>query len=152
MARFTIDLAQLDAARSAISDADRDDLYKGMRALADSAFPKKCRNCGREFANAEAFVRETERLAGGVSGLKQSCDDDGSSIVELFRNCPCGSTLMDSFTDRRDVSEAGLARRRKFGELLDKLIGAGLEREIARAELLNIVRGRPSKLLKPSDD
>ncbi|MCK9987662.1 MAG: hypothetical protein AzoDbin1_04134, partial [Azoarcus sp.] len=47
---------------------------------------------------------------------------DGQVIVELFRNCVCGSTLMDCFRDRRDTSEAGLRRRARFGELKPRAI------------------------------
>ena len=148
MARFSLDLSGLDAARRALSEADEDDLYKGMRALADSAFPKECRNCGRSFPDAKSYVSETERLAGGVSGLKQSIDDDGSHIVELFRNCPCGSTLMDAFSNRRDTSPQGLQRRASFGAMLEKLVAAGLEPDIARTELLKIMRGETSILLR----
>jgi len=73
--------------------------------------------------------------------------DDGSRIVEAFRNCPCGSTLMDFFTDRRDMSEKGLRRRERFGELLDYLVENGMERAAARAELLKVLKGGSSAVL-----
>ncbi len=123
-------------------------LYQGLRELAESAFPKRCATCGRVYASAEEFLRETRTLRANSSGLKQSVDDDGSTIVELYRNCACGSTLMDFFVDRRDMSEAGLRRRRRFGELLERLVSAGLEREVARAELIKIVHGQPSEILR----
>lgn len=122
--------------------------YSGLRELAESAFPKHCRNCGRTYRNAAEFIAATQPVAPDKSGLKQSLDDDGRAIVELFRNCVCGSTLMDCFNDRRDLSEAGGRRRQRFAELLDYLVGQGLERAAARAELLKVMRGQPSEVLR----
>lgn len=119
----------------------------GLRALADSAFPKYCRNCGRTFSTAEQFIEETEQIRQGTSGLKQSYDDDDLTIVEVYRNCPCGSTLMDYFSNRRDSSEVGLNRRKKFGEMLDMIAAKGIERDVARVELLKLLRGEHSEIL-----
>ena len=83
---------------------EHDDLFKGLQALAKSDFPKKCSTCGRTFNTAEEFIQQTELIRPEISGLKQSIDDEGLAIVELFRNCPCGSTLMDAFNNRRDMS------------------------------------------------
>ena len=55
---------------------------------------------------------------------------------------------MDTFNNRRDLSEAGIRRRKKFGELVEKLVNAGYSHESARAELLKIMRGEDSILLK----
>lgn len=126
---------------------DSQHFYAGLRELAESAFPKRCRNCGRTYQTADEFIAATQPLAPERSGLKQSLDDDGRAIVELFRNCECGSTLMDCFNDRRDLSEAGLRRRQRFGELVDYLAGQGLPRLTARDELLKVMRGQPSELL-----
>lgn len=122
-------------------------LYAGLRELAASAFPKHCPACGRSYRDAADYVAQTRRVAGGRSGLKQSLDDDGQVIVELFRNCVCGSTLMDAFRDRRDASEAGQRRRARFAEVVDTLVAQGLERGRARAELLKVLRGEPSAIL-----
>jgi hypothetical protein len=78
-----------------------DPAYKGLHAVDRESFPKRCANCGRVFPTVEAFVRETSPAGIGGRGFKRSVDDAGAVIVELFRNCPCGSTLMDSFSDRR---------------------------------------------------
>lgn len=126
---------------------DSQHFYAGLRELAESAFPKQCRNCGRTYQTAAEFVAATQPIKADKSGLKQSIDDDGRAIVELFRNCVCGSTLMDSFNDRRDLSEAGLRRRQRFGELLEYLKGQGLPHLTARDELLKVTRGQPSELL-----
>ena len=122
-------------------------LFAGLQALAKSAFPKKCQSCARLFESAEQFIRETQAIRQNVSGLKQSIDDDDKAIVEVYRNCPCGSTLMDFFSDRRDLSDVGLKRREKFGQLLDHLIAQGWEREVGRLELIKVLRGEKSELL-----
>lgn len=124
-----------------------DSFFRDLRALAESAFPKHCATCGRVFTTAEEFLRATVPINAAKSGLKQAYDDDDRPIVELFRNCPCGSTLMDFFTDRRDQSEASIKRREHFSVLLEFLIGQGVEREVARAELKKVLRGQHSELL-----
>jgi hypothetical protein len=74
--------------------------------------------------------------------LKQSFDDNNNAIVEAYRNCPCGSTLMDFFSDRRDVSDAGQHRRQLFDKLLPHLQEKGMEKAAARDYLLRILRGQ----------
>lgn len=122
-------------------------LLAGLRALAESSFPKRCGTCGKVYESVADYVTQTDNLASGRSGLKQSQDDDGQTIIELFRNCSCGSTLMDFFSDRRDLSEAGEKRRRRFDELLAYLADRGLDRAVARAELLKVTHGQPSEIL-----
>jgi len=124
-----------------------DKLFEGLQALSDSAFPKRCSTCGREYNSPEEFFRHST-APGARSGLKSSWDDDDRPVVELFRNCACGSTLMDVFSDRRDASDRGIKRRKIFGELLEKLIARGLDGKEARAELTNVMRGRASPKLE----
>ena len=126
----------------------RDDLFAGLKALADSAFPKVCANCGRTYQSAEDFLSQTQGLGSNKSGLKQSWDDNDTSIVEVFRNCVCGSTLMDFFSNRRDNSAEGLKRRQKFSELQDYLVTQGIQQDVARRELLKVLHGEASELLK----
>lgn len=125
-----------------------DDFYAGLRELAADAFPKRCPSCGRRYANAADFIAQTRTVAGGHSGLKQSRDDDGRVIVECFRNCVCGSTLMDCFADRRIAGEAGARTRRRFDALLEALVARGLERAVARAELIKVLHGEKSALIQ----
>jgi len=131
-------------------------LVAGLKALVASAFPKRCNNCGAVYADVDDYVRRTQPISAARSGLKQSADDDGRTIVELFRNCTCGSTLMDFFGNRRDLSEAGARRRQRFAELHDALVGAGLDAAVVRAELLKLMRGEGSDILAhaqlPKDD
>ena len=123
------------------------DLFAGLKALSDASFPKHCANCGATYDTVEDYVGRTDDVS-GVSGLKKGIDDDDRTIVELFRNCPCGSTLMDCFSDRRDISAAGLKRRRLFGQLKDLLTAKGLDDAVARAELLKLIRGEKSDVLE----
>lgn len=116
--------------------------FEGLRALAEAAFPKHCACCGRVFATADEFIGQTRALRQNVSGLKQSFDDDNVAIVEVYRNCLCGSTLMDFFSDRRDTSEACQQRRLLFERLLPLLMEKGMERAAARAYLLHVMRGQ----------
>lgn len=119
--------------------------FEGLKALAESAFPKQCRNCGKMFLTADQFIAETEAIRQGTTGLKQSVDDDDMTIVEVYRNCTCGSTLMDFFSDRRDVSEGGKKRRDQFDGLLPHLQEKGLSYTEARDCLLRLLRGQASE-------
>lgn len=123
-------------------------LYSDLRSLANASFPKRCATCGREYANAEAFIAATQPVRPDHSGLKESLDDDEQPIVDLFRNCACGSTLLESFHCRRDTSAAGLQRRARFEQLLQKLVTAGIPASKAKAELIKLMHGQPSQLLQ----
>lgn len=127
--------------------AVNEDIYAGLRELADSAFPKRCRLCGREYQNSAEFLAATQPVRADSSGLKQSHDDDGHEIVELFRNCVCGSTLLESYWNRRDLTEAGIIRRKHFQEMVGKLVATGCPTETAHSELLKFVRGQPNDLM-----
>lgn len=128
-------------------DQEEKALFDGLRALSESTFPKNCTVCGKVYETVAEFVKDTEGLRRN-SGLKSSLDDDDRSIVELFRNCACGSTLMSSFSDRRDISPAGLKRRVLFGQLLTMLTNKGVDAVRARSELLKFIQGHPSELLE----
>jgi hypothetical protein len=130
-------------------DSTTTSLYDGLKALVKSAFPKKCNNCGATYQTAEEFIEKTQIIRPDHSGLKSTEDYDGSTIVELFRNCHCGSTLMDAFSDRRDLSEAGEKRRKNFDKIMQLVQKKyDLDREQARNELLKIMRGQHSEIIK----
>lgn len=121
--------------------------FDGLKARSETAFPRQCPACGRRFDTVEAFIVQTRAVRAGVSGLKSTHDESGRPIVELFRNCPCGSTLADRFNERRDLSEPGHRRRRLFDRLMQMLENKGLSRVQARVELLKLFRGQPGELL-----
>ncbi len=123
------------------------DIYKGLQTLSDLSFPKICNTCGKRYETVEEFIDQTEEIRKS-SGLKEDLGDEDEAIVCLFRNCTCGSTLMDEFTDRRNLSKSGLARREKFGEVLDKLSKKGIPGDVARLELLKVMRGEGSEVLR----
>jgi hypothetical protein len=127
---------------------DRQNFYSGLRELAESAFPKRCKNCGRVYASAAEFIAATQPVSTDKSGLKISHDDDGKVILELFRNCVCGSTLMDTFNDRRDLSESGARRRKRFAEIQAYVVRQGIAPETAREELRKVARGQTSEVLR----
>ncbi|NRR33947.1 oxidoreductase [Oxalobacteraceae bacterium] len=116
--------------------------FAGLKALAEAAFPKHCNYCGRVFSTAEEFLLQTKTIRKDITGLKQSVDDDDVTIVEAYRNCLCGSTLMDVFSDRRDISAAGQHRRELFKKLLPHLQEKGMRPGEARDYLLNVLRGQ----------
>lgn len=120
------------------------ELLRGLRELSSSAFPKRCTNCGKVYPTAQDFISETQNMH-GHSGLKASLDDNDDTIVDLFRNCSCGSTLMDSFQDRRQTQN--VQRREVFERLLEVLGAEGLDRPLARQLLLDSLQGKPHALL-----
>jgi len=124
-----------------------DNYLNGLTALINSSFPKTCRLCGKVYHSADQFLAETENMPNGRSSLKQAIEDDGTVIVEVFRNCSCGSTLMDEFNSRRDNSEHGQMQRLKFNKLLNILLQQQVDIEVARTEILNLFKGKKSDVL-----
>jgi hypothetical protein len=125
-------------------------ILNGLRELSTTTFPRRCSKCGRVFYSFDEFVHETKRL-NGSSGLMENrgCPEDGDApIVELYRNCVCGSTLMEFFNNRRDTSWNGQRRRAIFGKLVEGLVVNGLSRDEARKELLQVMHFNKSPLLE----
>lgn len=122
-------------------EKELDSLFEGLNALSASSFPKKCANCGAIYRNVEEYASATDSVH-GQSGLKASEDDDGQPILELFRNCSCGSTLLDFFKDRRGTAE----QRLLFDTLLEQVCHEGFDRNFARKELIKIKKGKASSL------
>ena len=130
---------------------DDAELFEGLRILNQSAFPKMCACCGRVYRSLEEYLAFTSPVTRGT-GLKESVGDDDRPLVEVYRNCACGSTAMEYCADRRDNTEFGQERRRRFEALVETLVARGYPPETARAELKKILRGEPSELIaaKPS--
>lgn len=123
------------------------EFYGGLTALVESSFPKHCDSCDRLFETAEQFLLETGAKPGSMTGLEAADTKKGFSIVKAYRTCPCGAVLADAFSDRRDMSAKGVNRRNRFSSLVGFLEEKGIEPEIARWELLKVMRGEPSELL-----
>lgn len=86
--------------------------YKGLEPLFTDMFSKECNCCGKVYSDISSFITLTFPVASG-SGLQETEDEEGI-IVELFRTCSCGSTLMMECRDRRDRSPCGQKRRRDY--------------------------------------
>lgn len=127
---------------------DLGDFYANLKDITETTFPKTCSTCGAIYKNSADFLTKTQTVYGGKSGLKGSLDDNDQPIIELYRNCSCGSTLMNFFSDRRDNSEKGNRRREVFEKLLVQLEQKGVPRKAGRVELLKLLKGEESELLK----
>ncbi|TQV80022.1 oxidoreductase [Aliikangiella coralliicola] len=126
---------------------DNNSLFDDLVALEKCSFPKKCATCGLVYLNVEDFVAKTEAI-NKKTGLKSSEGDEGETILELFRNCSCGSTLLDFFENRRDTSGRGKKRRKAFEKVLVHLVKNGMDRKLARQELLYYMKHKKSKILE----
>ena len=109
--------------------------------LEHKAFPKTCRHCGRVYENEIDFFRQTDKVSMTKSDIRAIDNDPVMTNVylEVYRNCACGSTLMEYFHCQRDLSARGLERRAQFERLLHGLRGNGLSLPQARRMLLDLV-------------
>jgi hypothetical protein len=121
--------------------------FEGLRALLDSTFPKTCASCGYVYFSAEQFFIDTQDMPHGRSSLRSAIEDDGLIMVEVFRNCRCGSTLMDEFGCRRDQSEIGLKQRLAFDNILRAMQARNIAPDVARLEILKYLQGQPNTLV-----
>lgn len=121
------------------------ELYQGLQALVDAAFPKTCQKCGTSYPNLETFLTGTYSTIVS-SGLKQVEQNRNRPVVELYRSCHCGEQMLEFFHDRRDDSESGVLIRARFAQLLDMLQHTGLSLATLRAELMLLLRGKHSEI------
>ena len=125
------------------SAATLTELFDGLKALSDSAFPKTCDSCGKSYTSLEQLISETATSEG--SGLKQV--GSFSPQVEVERVCSCGHILTETFSDRRASGEVGNQRRALFDRLLGLLTEGGMPTKMAKKELVKVMKGQPSELL-----
>ena len=134
------------------SQNDLNAFYLGLKDLVESTFPKTCKMCGRVYKSKQEFLEETVPVRNisleDSSGLFEIEEDDLSTAIGVFRNCKCGTTLMADFKDRRDDSELGRSNRKKFEKLINILIDNQLEYDTARSELLKVLHGKHSEIIK----
>ena len=114
--------------------------FQHLQSLESQYYPKVCNNCHRVYETPESFLLETCALH--RNGIKSCEEEDGSVVIEVFRNCCCGSTLLGNFSNRRDMTDDGVERRKIFAELLGFLELQGVEKEKARQELRNLFSGK----------
>ncbi|MGD9873371.1 MAG: oxidoreductase [Kiritimatiellia bacterium] len=133
-----------------LSEQERKDIlaaiHSDLLVIAKESFPKQCA-CGKRYENLEDFIARTEEVRDG-RGLFLDEDYARGEIVDMVRNCSCGSTLMVAFESRRDLSAEGDARRAIFGRLQTFFSLCGMDAETARSELLKTGRGEPSPALQ----
>jgi len=131
-------------------DKNSTKLSEGLQALASSAFPRRCEGCGKAYESISDFFTATNHESFSTSDELNHCvDENGTPYLEISRLCSCGSKLKGEFGDRRDTSEAGIRRRKNFSDVLVYLMGKGFEQDIARDELLKLIRGEKSEMLAP---
>ncbi|MEE4251613.1 MAG: oxidoreductase [Alcanivoracaceae bacterium] len=111
---------------------------KEFTPLQAESFPKKCRICGKVYQDQAQFLTQTTPVTHTSSCIREVAQEDGSHdlYLEVFRNCGCGSTLMEFFHSRRDLSEEGITRRQLFDSMMKILQEAGQAPQQARAMLL----------------
>lgn len=129
------------------SITSHDAWFAGLKALSHDDFPKCCRNCGRVFASEGDYFQQTRAIRPEITGLKAVVDEEGL-LVEVYRNCVCGSTLLVNCMSRRDDSATGFRRRQLFDQLLGDLVQHGVDPAQARIELLRVVAGERSEVLE----
>jgi len=108
--------------------------YVGLRARPNDAFPRTCVRCQCQFSDLDDFVANTSPIF-RASGLMERDDPADGTVILLLRNCTCGTTLALRCEDRRDGTEKGTFRRRRFETMVALLLEAGVEPGMARAEL-----------------
>jgi len=115
---------------------------KNPLPLDSGAFPKTCNNCKRVYLTDIDFLLQTTPtpcLPSDVKVVMGAAEDDSQIFLEVFRNCACGSTLMDYFHCRRDLSENGIRKRDIFETILKALENSGHNRVAGRAMIFEFI-------------
>lgn len=123
-------------------------IFKGLEAIWNTEFPKRCPVCGRVYETISDFLDITSPPTGSSGLVDLTSYDEQRQAVGLYRNCICGSTLMAFCSDRRDHSEAGKRRRELFGNLLAQLESTGIAHDVAREEVLRALRTGNTGMLR----
>ena len=122
-------------------------VFRELKSQVSRCFPKTCESCGRNYPTLEDFLAATESTPYGSSFIEKAEFND-RSIVDILRNCPCGSTLMVVFNERRDMTTRGTELRKLFDVLIDVLAEHGVPKDRSRTELLSYIRGGESAVLE----
>lgn len=120
--------------------AQVENLLAKFRNLANEGFPHHCA-CGRSYKDLEDFLARTTSPHASSSGMVASLVGEGAEVVDLFRNCACGSTIMVIIQERRNFSRRTRYHRHLMQATMDACESAGVSHEQARGELLACIRG-----------
>ena len=122
-----------------------EEVFAGLKVLAEGAFPKECSGCGKVYDTLEEFVENTSPVDSS-QGLKEA-GGALKPLIEMSRLCECGTGMTAQCEDRRAHSALGLKRRDLFEHLLSILSEGGMPRGMAKSEILKVMRGEGSNLL-----
>lgn len=122
-------------------------VFRELKSQVARCFPKTCESCGRKYPTLEDFLSATESTPYGSSFIEKAQFTD-RSIVDILRNCACGSTLMVVLNERRDMTKRGTELRKLFDVLINVLDEHGIAKDRSREELIKYIRGGESPLLE----
>jgi len=97
--------------------------------------PNVCPKCGAKYRNSDDFFAKTEE----VSSVIRKTESEKPIKINLECRCSICSYLFKINSDKgRDTSKEGVYVRSKFGEILEMLISEGMDREVAKNEVLKL--------------
>lgn len=115
----------------------------GIVRLSSAAFPKTCTNCFKVYEDELQFLVETEAIPHTGRNIREVkgelAYDEPEEFIEVYRNCCCGTTMMEYFHSRRNLSQEGIRQRVMFARIQDALIREGYEKEEARTLILDFM-------------
>lgn len=130
----------------------RQSFVMGLTAFTENSFPKKCESCNKIYVTRKDLLRETGYASDShqdePSTKTNSNTQDLPHDIEMCCNCSCGAKLVCVPIAFRTPFNTERSRREKFGVMLKSLIKHGIEEETARAELITLLSGKPSKLIQ----
>ncbi len=113
--------------------------YEGLQVLQTVQFPITCTRCQRRFTDINDFVARTTPIFQST-GLMERDDAGSGTLVLLLRNCLCGTSLALRCQDRRNHSELGELRRRRYDTLVNLLVEVGVDADGAREQVRRLLR------------
>ena len=116
--------------------------YEGLQVKTADIFPISCARCQRRFTNLSDYIARTTPMFHS-SGLMERDDGAGDTFVLLLRNCLCGTSLALRCKDRRDRSQNGVARRKRFNTLVALLVESGTDVDKAQEEVRRVLQQQP---------
>lgn len=112
--------------------------YAGLQVRSAELFPLTCSRCQRRFVDVHDFIGRTTPIFHS-SGLMEREDPGTGTFVLLMRNCLCGTSLALNCQDRRNRTDQGVLRRKRYDTLVSLLIEVGVDAEQARGEVRRLL-------------